>query len=211
MPGKESPLSKLGTFLPEGSLELVLEYLKTYKVHLTVTRERITIMGNYRNRHFDKNHRISVNGSLNRYSFLITLLHELGHLLTFEKYGNRIPPHGAHWKQEYGRILEEFIAKKIFPHDIELVLLHSLKTPAASSCAEPHLTRVLRKYDAGTVKLHFVEELPVGASFMIKGGRVFKKGEKIRTRYKCVEVCNGKVFLFSGVYEVKQVSRSLGQ
>ena len=89
MPKKESPLHELNNYLPDGSFEDVATYLHEYKVHLTVTRERKSVLGDYRNSHSNRNHRISVNGNLNKYSFLIPLLHELGHLLAFEKYGNR--------------------------------------------------------------------------------------------------------------------------
>ncbi|MDQ6904618.1 MAG: hypothetical protein M3139_16620, partial [Bacteroidota bacterium] len=102
MPKKESPLQALSSYLPEGAFEDVEMYLTEYKVHLTVTRERKGVLGDYRNSHANKNHRISVNGNLNKYSFLITLLHELGHLFAYEKYGNTIPPHGAQWKNEFG-------------------------------------------------------------------------------------------------------------
>ena len=86
MPKKEAPLTHLNSFLPPGTYEPVEEYLRYYKIHLTVTQHRKSILGDYRHRTDFKNHRISVNGSLNRYSFLITLLHETAHLLTFEKY-----------------------------------------------------------------------------------------------------------------------------
>ncbi len=46
-------------------------------------------LGDYRNSHAGKGHRISVNGNLNKYSFLITLLHELAHLFTYERFGHR--------------------------------------------------------------------------------------------------------------------------
>jgi hypothetical protein len=118
MPKKESPLHQLAVYLPENTYEDVMEYLHLYKVHLTVTRARSSVLGDYRNKSFQKNHRISVNGNLNKYAFLITLLHELGHLLAFEKYGNRIPAHGAEWKREFGDILVVFLKKKIFPADI---------------------------------------------------------------------------------------------
>ena len=45
------------------------------------------------------NHRISVNGNLNKYSFLITLIHELAHLLTFTQYKNRVDPHGRNGRE----------------------------------------------------------------------------------------------------------------
>lgn len=205
MPKKESPLTALNSFLPLGSFEEVARYLHQYKVHLTISKERQTILGNYRNKVVDKNHRISVNGNLNKYSFLITLLHELAHLLAHEKYGNRIPAHGKQWKEEYGKILGEFIPKKIFPADIEKSLRVSLNNPAATTCAEPHLTRTLKKYDVKKDGYYFVEELPAGSLFKINNGAVFKKGERIRKRFKCVEVATKKVYLFSPVYEVQQL------
>jgi SprT protein len=206
MPKKESPLTALSSFLPEGSFEEVAYYLHHYKVHLTITRERQSILGNYRNKVFDKNHRISVNGNLNKYSFLITLLHELAHLLAHEKYGHRIQAHGKQWKEEYGKILSEFIPKKNFPPEIEKLLVQSLKNPAATTCTEPHLIRALKKYDVKKEGYFFVEELPAGSLFKVNSGAIFKKGERIRKRFKCVEVATKKVYLFSPVYEVMQIT-----
>lgn len=206
MSKKESPLTALNSFIPEGAFEGVAFYLQQYKVHLTITRERQTILGNYRNKVFDKNHRISVNGTLNKYTFLITLLHELAHLLAHEKYGNRIAAHGRQWKDEYAKILSEFIPKKIFPGEIERLLIQSLHNPAATTCAEPHLTRALKKYDLKKQDHFFIEELPAGSLFKVNSGAVFKKGERVRKRFKCVELATKKVYLFSPVYEVALVS-----
>ena len=205
MAKKESPLHQLNTYLPDGSFEDVVSYLHEYKVHLTVSRERKSVLGDYRNSHSNRNHRISVNGNLNKYSFLITLLHELGHLLAFEKYGNRIPPHGAQWKSEFGKILARFITKKIFPPDIEAELLQSLKNPSASSCAEDGLLRILKRYDAHKPGFFFIEELPLNSVFKVKGGKTFKKGNKVRKRFVCQDVATGRLFLFSPVAEVELV------
>ncbi len=209
MPKKESPLQQLSDYLPEGSFEDVANFLIQFKVHLTITRERKSILGDYRNRMHDKNHRISVNGNLNKYSFLITLLHELGHLVAYEKYSNRIQPHGTEWKKEFGQILAGFISKKIFPPDIEKELIKSLKNPAASSCAEDALLRILRKYDTHKPGIYLVEELPLNSIFKVKGGKTFIKGNKIRKRFLCKENLSGKLFLFSPVAEVELVSKDL--
>lgn len=205
MPKQESPLHALNAYLPEGSFDGVAEYIIQHKVHLTITRERQTVLGDYRNKHLDRNHRISVNGNLNKYSFLITLLHELGHLLTYEKYGNKIPAHGAQWKNEFGKILAGFISKKIFPPDIEKELLLTLKNPAASSCAEASLLRVLRKYDPHKPGIFLLEELPEKSFFKVKNGRVFSKGNRIRKRFLCQDMTTKKMFLFSPVAEVELV------
>jgi len=205
MTKQEAPLSQLNSFLPPGTYTAVEEYLKFYKIHLTVTQHRKSILGDYRHRTDFKNHRISVNGSLNKYSFLITLLHEIAHLLTFEKYGSKVLAHGNEWKTLYASLLKQFIESKIFPPDVERELLFSLKNPAASSCAEDDLIRVLRKYDVNTNGYKLVEEIPLNGLFKMDDGKIFKKGERQRKRFKCVEVRTGKVYLFSPVYEVELI------
>lgn len=205
MAKKEVPLTTLQDYLPEGCINEVLHYLNTHKIHLTITRERQTILGDYRHAHLGKAHRISVNGNLNKFSFLITLLHEIAHLLTFEKYGSRIMPHGKEWKFEFSKILSAFLANQIFPNDIQKALLKSIENPAASTCGDQQLMRVLRHYDAHNNDRFLVEQMPIGKTFQIKDGRTFIKGEKLRTRYKCKEIATGKIYLFNGLYEVKEM------
>jgi SprT protein len=203
MPKQEAPLLQLQSYLPEGSFDGVAYYLQHYKVHLTITRQRQSILGDYRHAHADKTHRISVNGNLNKYAFLITLLHELAHLFTYEQFGHRVMSHGKEWKNEFGKILAQFLLKKVFPVDIEKALMQTLQNPAASSCGDEKLLRVLHVYDEKKQGVHLVEQLPEGALFKIKGNRIFKKGEQVRKRFKCIEIKTGKMYLFSPVYEVE--------
>ncbi len=205
MPKQEAPLQQLNDFLPSNTFRAVSEYLLFYKIHLTITRQRKSVLGDYRHQTQFKNHRISINGNLNRFSFLITLLHELAHLLAFEQYGKQIVSHGKEWKLVYSNLLKQFLEQKIFPVDIEAALKKSQKNPAASSCAEDGLLRVLRKYNSVANGHKMVEELPVDTIFKLEDGRLFKMGEKQRKRYKCVEVKSKKIYLFSPVYEVEVV------
>jgi predicted SprT family Zn-dependent metalloprotease len=202
MPKKEIPIDHLQNYLPPATGDKVTAYLQQFKVHLTITKERKSILGDYRHRTHHANHRISINGNLNQFSFLITLLHELAHLLTFEQHSNKVQAHGREWKIIFGQLLKQFVEHKIFPADIEKELLQSLKNPAASSCAEDDLLRVLRKYDSKENHFHLIEELSVNTLFRIKGGRVFQKGEQLRKRFKCKEIATGKLYLFSPVYGV---------
>ena len=205
MPKTEHPLHALKSYLPESSFEQVAFFLQHYKVHLTITAQRQSVLGDYRNAIHGKNHRISVNGNLNKYSFLITLLHELAHMLAFENHGNRIMAHGKEWKLVYSNLLKDFISKKIFPQDIELALKDSLQDPAASSCAEENLMRVLRKYDINKEGILLLEEIPRNAYFKTRDGRVFQKGERLRKRFRCTEKDTGLVFLISPIYEVRLI------
>jgi len=205
MPKQEVHISQLQHYLPAGTYDAVLNYLRQYKVHLTVAKERKSILGDYRHQTNHANHRISVNGNLNHYSFLITLLHELAHLLTFEQFGNKVMSHGPEWKLIYAQLLDQFLKHHTFPADIEKELLLSLRNPAASSCAEDGLLRVLRKYDIAGSKFLLVEEVMVNSIFRTNDGRVFQKGKKLRKRFQCTEVKTGKLYLFSPVYEVELI------
>ena len=202
MSKQEAPLVTLQSFIPQGTYEAVMEYLAQYKVHLTITRERKSVLGDYRFAVNGKNHRISVNGNLNKYAFLITLLHELAHLVAFIRYGNRIASHGREWKATYGEILNRFVLLKVFPQDVEHEIKISMKNPAAGSCAEDGLLRVLRNHDAVKRGDKLVEEIEPGSLFRTEDGRVFKRGEQLRKRIRCQEIKTGKVYLFSPVYEV---------
>ncbi len=203
MPKKEVPVHHLQQYLPAGTAPAVIGYLQQYKVHLTITRERKTVLGDYRHPARGNGHRISVNGNLNTYAFLVTLLHELAHLVTFEQYGNRVAAHGREWKALFAGLLAQFIQHGVFPADLEKEILHSLKNPAASSCAEAGLQRALRNYDKKKEHHHLVEELAHGTLFRTREGRVFRKEERLRKRFKCTEVATGKIYLFSPVYEIE--------
>lgn len=205
MSKEKVPFEGLKDFLPDNSFELVMPLILQHKVHLTISKERQTKLGDYRNAHAGKNHRISVNGNLNKFSFLITLLHELAHLLAFEKYGSRIPPHGKEWKTTYGQVLHSFLQHQIFPKDIAAELYATLQNPGASTCSEEGLQRILLRYDAKKIGVKLVEQLLAGKLFKITDGRIFKKGELLRKRYKCTETATGKHYLFSGIYEVMEV------
>lgn len=206
MAKNEAPLEYLRRWIPAAAAPLILQYLNHYQVHLTITRERKSVLGDYRHATRDQNHRISVNGNLNAWSFLITLIHELAHLVTFMEYGNRVQSHGKEWKAVYRKMLEEFIALSIFPGDILKALKKNLHDLPASSCADEGLMRILRNYDDNPGEFLLVEQIPEGGCFSLEDKRVFRKGKKLRKRYQCMELATGKLYLFSPIYEVRPAS-----
>jgi SprT protein len=206
MPKEQKAFSTLAEYLPDNTLPLIMPYIEQHKVQLTITRKRSTVLGDYRHPYGGKGHRISVNGDLNKYSFLITLLHEMAHLETYVLYGNKVQPHGKEWKQLFANILHFFLEKKIFDPAVEQALLKSISNPAASSCADENLLRTLKKYDSINKSTTLVEALQLGEQFIIANNRVFVRGEKIRKRFKCVELSSKKWYLFSGLFEVKRVN-----
>lgn len=207
MPVSEHPMQALAAFLPEGSFEKVVDYIHHYKVHLTISKQRKSVLGDYRHSGWGGHHRISVNGNLNKYEFLITLLHELAHLLTYELYKNRVEPHGKEWKNHYSTLLIDFVGHKVFPADIEKALQKSIINPSATANGETELLLVLRKYDAAIKEgyLHMID-VPEGAVFQAENGKLFRKGAKRRKRFECVEIKTGLHYTFSPITEVRVVN-----
>jgi hypothetical protein len=207
MAKKAESFKALENYLPAGTFEKVYSYIEFHRIHLTITRERLSVLGDYRNSTPSSNHRISVNGNLNRYAFLYTLLHEIAHLLVFNKYGHKVASHGKEWKQAFGEVLFEFLKVDVFPEDIRAAIEQSMLNPAASSCADAAIIRVFRNYDPKKDNCYLVEELEIDDYFFIKGQRIFKRGEQVRKRIKCLEVNTNKIYLFSPVMEVTKMPK----
>ncbi len=203
----EHPMYALAAYLPEGSFEPVVAYLHQYKVHLTVTKQRKSVLGDYRHAGWGGNHRISINGNLNKYEFLITLLHELAHLLTYEQYRNKVDAHGKEWKYHYSQLLIVFVQHKIFPPDVEKALQKSIANPSATANGETALLLVLRNYDAIKKVDHFtVSDLQEGDMFQTEKGKIFRRGVVRRKRIECLEIKTGLLYIFSPITLVKKIT-----
>lgn len=206
MKKQETSFSFLEQFLPQGSWEQVAPFFRTHAIHLTLTHERKSVLGDYRNPTRDAPyHRISINANLNTYSFLITLLHELAHMFTFVHFGFKAAPHGKEWKTQFRHILIPFIGKHFFPPDVEKALLAYLHNPAASTCTDPQLYKSLYRYDEHKPGFKLVDDLAVNQFFETEDGQTYQKLEKLRTRTRCRHLGTGKVYFFQGIVEVKHV------
>ena len=201
-------MSFLEQFLPAGAYEQVAPFFKTHTIHLTLTYERKSVLGDYRHPTPDNPyHRISINATLNPYSFLITLLHELAHLFTYEHFGNKNAPHGKEWKTQFRHILIPFMGKRFFPADVEKALFAYLHDPAASTCTDPRLYKALYQYDEHKPGFKLVDDLGINAQFETEDGQLYEIIERLRTRTKCRNLNTGKLYLFQGIVEVKHVRR----
>lgn len=189
-------------YLPEHAVEPVFELIKTNSVHLKIVNERQTRHGDYR-KHPTGKHQITVNANLNKYRFLITLVHEIAHLAAFEKYGRMIKPHGNEWKITFQRLMVPFIRPEIFPNAVLPLVANHFRNPTASSDTDARLAFALKQFDERKPDIHFIHEVPSGSFFRIKNGRVFqKKGLRVK-RYECLEMKTGKLYLFNANAEVE--------
>jgi SprT protein len=181
--------------IPESTVDIVLKWIFEKTIQLKITNTRRSKLGDYRPPTNNKTHRISVNGDLNKYAFLITFLHEYAHLIVWEKYKNKVNPHGKEWKAEYNQIISLFLNGETFPVEIVELLSQSSNHIKSSTTYNISLSRCLSNYDKPKDTV-FIEKLPASAMFILPDGRKFRKEQKLRKRYKCVCVENNKVYSF---------------
>jgi hypothetical protein len=191
----------LKKYLPEHAVLPVFELIKLNGVHLKIVNERKTRHGDYR-RHPSGKHQITVNANLNKYRFLITLVHEIAHLAAFEKYGRMIKPHGNEWKITFQRLMVPFIRPEIFPQHLLPLLARHFRNPSASSDTDTTLSLALKQFDQQNDK-NYVFEIPYGSIFRISNGKIFKKIAVRTKRFECIEISTGKTYLFNPNAEVE--------
>ncbi len=196
----------LQKYVPETALPLMRKWFEAYKFHLRITKSRQTKLGDFRPAHAGKPHRISVNGDLNPYHFLITFTHEVAHVICWDKYHSKVSPHGKEWKLIYCQLLQRMLLRVDFPAPLLNEINAHLNNPAASSCSDPALYRALKQYDPPSASC-FLEDLPEGHFFELRKKRKFKKGMKRRSRFECLDISNQKLYLVSGHAEVIPIKK----
>ena len=195
----------LGSYLPAEAVEPVLELLKEHRIHLIITRNRISKLGDFKPGNAKRSHTITVNGSLNKYSFLLVFLHELSHFFVYEQCGHRVRPHGKEWKQQFGAIVRKAVQDGMFHPSLENELTAYSYRVKATGMADIALSMALAKFDGDNAFIGwpFLDELPRDVVFQTMNGRTFVKEEKVRTRYRCLCVDSKRRYLISHLARVK--------
>ena len=190
--------STLQKYIPEKSIELVEYLIIEHNINLKIVSQRQTKHGDFRTLPNGKM-QITVNNNLNQHQFLLTLIHEISHHVTYQKFG-RVQPHGKEWKTVFQHLMLPFLQPEIYPKEILPHLAKYLKNPKASTDADVKLSLVLRGNVAESGK-NFIFEVPFGSLFQFKN-KLYKRGNKRRTRYECLRIKDKRVYLFNQNAEV---------
>jgi hypothetical protein len=192
-------------YVPEFAIPIVNEILRNQHFILRIVNNRKTKHGDFKP--LPKGEfQITINNDLNEYRFLITLIHEIAHLVTYKKYHNRIKkikPHGLEWKLNFQHLMLPFLKPTIFSEDLLALLANYLRNPKASTDSDIKLSLALKQYDEKSDK-SYIFELPLGSKFAYNN-RFFIKDNKRRIRYKCIEIKSNKTYLFHPNAEVKLI------
>lgn len=181
---KQNPLS---SFVPGSALTYCLQLRQTYIFDLHITRPRKTRLGDFtvRPRQLP---RITVNGNLNPYNFLITYIHEVAHCGVFQNYKRKVAPHGPEWKQLFGKLLQPVLTPDVFPDEILIPLKRYAINPKASTGSDHTLFAAIKKFDpdAALSNKKALAYLKEGTDFVFQN-RTFVKGPLRRTRIVCTD------------------------
>ena len=190
----------LEQFLPENALPYLKIWFGSYPCHLKITKNRNSKLGDYRKLP-DKSHQITVNGTLEPQLFFFVLTHELAHLIAFEKYGRRISPHGAEWKETFREMLLESLT--VYADDLRPIIQKFSKSPKANFMASPDLVKyfhVPKENDEQT----FIENLKKGELFEYKK-EIFVIEETTKKRYLCKNIKSSRKYYFRNLAQVKKL------
>lgn len=187
-------------FVPPASAAYCYKLLEYFGFEFKIKKGRLTKLGDYRYDPKTKKHTITINNDLNPFSFLVTYLHEVAHLVTFDEHGRKAAPHGNEWKDNFKRVARPVLNEQVFPSNILLALNNYFKNPKAASCSDPVLYNVLSGFDEPT-ELIPLSKVQIGEEFDFNK-KSYKKLEKKRTRSVCMALSTGRKYLIAEVAQV---------
>lgn len=194
-------IQSLEKYLPQNTLQYLRVWFSDYYIHIKVTRNRNSKLGDYRKLP-DNSHEITVNSTLTPQLFFFVLTHELAHLIAFEKYGRRISPHGNEWKETFRNMLIESL--DIYDEDLKPIIIKFSKSPKANFMASPDLVRYFHT-EKQDDSLHFIEQLQKGEFFMYRNEKYLLEG-LIKKNYLCKNLATGRKYSFKPLARVEKCS-----
>lgn len=204
MKGEPIPADIWKTRLLTGSEKLVANWMISSPVPVLLANNRRSKHGDFRVSRQGKPPVITINHDLHPVEFLITLAHEIAHFRNWKRYGRRVRPHGPEWRMEFRQMLAEVLKAGILePEVAAAVIQHYFKRKLIGSGSSEALNGLLGKKESNSGVLH-VADLPDGARFMLRNGKSFIKGRKLRKRFQCCDTVSSRIYSVHPLAEVKE-------
>ena len=192
-------ISPLNPFIPENSLVFIEKWLKPYSFIIKIKRERRNKLGDYRKPLANHPHVISVNNNMSKELCLLTLTHEIAHLIAFDlNKTKRILAHGLEWKRVFSDMILDTI--QLYPNELQVLLKKYAQNPKAGFFSDKNLAHYFLQLDNPEVLT--LKDIEEGKEFILRN-KIFIKGKKNKIRYICQEKLTGKKYLISPVAPIQ--------
>ena len=176
--------------LPAPVQSAITRYLMGIK--FKTVKPRKTVLGMWRFR--EGIHEITINNDLTCVQFMLTLVHEIAHVRTWDLFKGSVSPHGPEWKDQYHHLMLPLL-QGYFDPNIENILKEYMKNPYASSTRSLEICRIVEPNSK------MLEDVPPGVTFKITDGREFVKMRKRRVKWEC-QTPQGKIYIIPGTCPV---------
>ena len=183
--------------LPSPLVEKVKNLYRIQGLVLIVSKPRKTKLGDCRVKSGGSGI-ITINSGMTPLQTFMTMIHELAHYRQFTRHGwkGKLEPHGAEWKSEYKKLMDEFFGFGYFDPETEKNIMSHMENPTARSCADTTLVKTLNPGET------IVSDLSIGTMFFCDF-KLYTVVQKLRKNYKCRCVATGDMFIFPPTYRVK--------
>ncbi len=198
------PVDFWKTRLMAGSEELVNKWMIESPVPILLAKTRRSKHGDFRVPRAGRPAYITINHDLHPVEFLITLSHEVAHYRNWKKHGRRARPHGPEWRNEFREMLLEVLKAQLLEKEMSAAIVQCyFKRKLIGSGTSDQLNRLYGKLEENSNVLR-VADLPEGARFTLRSGKIFIKGRKLRKRYQCRDTVSSRIYSVHPMAEVKE-------
>ena len=177
--------ASIESLLPEHTYELIIDWLAPYACSIKLAPPRSTKFGDFRPASRQRPAAISINKDLPPLQMLLTLTHEIAHLIAWETHGGRIRPHGTEWKACFSELLDRVAAIESLPFPFRNAVSEHARRPRSTAFLDPKLHDVLRQLERPHERS--LSSLSIGQEFEFRG-RSYRKLSSHRTRCTCLDI-----------------------
>lgn len=175
-------------------IEFVLPYFIERKLKMHIKTEKNSYKGLCRMPlNASDYYKITVCRTDNEDLFFLVFLHEVAHMEVNIKYGRKVLAHGMEWSNTFRALIIQSIKNSCFNDYSAKVLTDFLSKGVLITTAKMHKIEALIENNSNPDIIR-VLQVPENALFILQGGKIFKKCERIKTRYRCIDVKTGKAY-----------------
>jgi hypothetical protein len=187
--------------LPNNTWQLVSKWLSPYPCSVLLSRPRKTKIGDFRPARANKPTTITLNRDLAPYQMLLTLTHEIAHLINWSENGRKVAAHGPEWRNNFSALLRELSLIEDLDPQFKAAILNHARKPRSSAMYDPALFRLLRQLEGDSTTL--LADIAIGSPFFFHG-RAFTKESSARSRCICRAHDNGAKYRIAKLAPVSE-------